>query len=223
MSRNFRQHLPSIVGLVILFGSRILLYFAGSLKERMKSAQWIQLNLSYAWIITIILLAIVIFWERKPLTSISIRKLTGKDIFWAFIAFLLGGAIIMITMPLVSALGLGTTERGVQRLGEFSLGLRIMMVLTAGITEEIRYRGYLIERLNIFIKNINLSALISWMIFFILHFPVWGAGGAIQIGTASVVLYALYLWRRNLLACMLMHILNDAVAFLAVPAFLPKH
>jgi membrane protease YdiL (CAAX protease family) len=134
--------------------------------------------------------------------------------------FLAGGTIISVTMPIVSALGLSTTESGLRRLAELSIGLRVIIVLTAGITEEIQYRGYLIERLNALTGRLGLSTAISWILFMLLHIRFWGLGGALQIGIASVVLYALYFWRRNLLACILMHVLNDAVAFLLIPTIL---
>lgn len=96
------------------------------------------------------------------------------------------------------------------------------MVLTAAVTEEIRYRGYLIEHLNSFTHRIGLSTLLSYLLFEALHFRFWGIGGMLQIGLGAIILYGLYLWRRNLLACMLMHALNNAVAFLVIPMFLPS-
>lgn len=107
-------------------------------------------------------------------------------------------------------------------MAELSFGLRTVAVLTSGITEEILYRGYAVERLNLLTGRLVLSAGLAYFMFVALHLAFWGVGGTIQIGLGSLVLYALYLWRRNLPACMLMHVLNNTVAFLIVPAFLPK-
>ncbi|MEM4290456.1 MAG: CPBP family intramembrane glutamic endopeptidase, partial [Nitrososphaerota archaeon] len=89
------------------------------------------------------------------------------------------------------------------------IALRIAVVITAGITEEILFRGYPIERLNSLTGRLGLSALIAYVVFVLPHIPFWGLGGTIQIGVWSIVTI-LYIKRRNLPACILMHILNDA-------------
>ncbi len=219
MSNTFRKHLPTIVGLTIALGSSILWRIAGLPPSGLDLTQRSLVNVAFKWMITTVLLMLILLWERQPLSSIGIRKTTARDAFWGFIGFLAGGAIISVTMPIVSALGLSTTESGVRRLAELSIGLRVIIVLTAGITEEIQYRGYVIERLT---GRLGLSAAISWILFVLLHIWFWGLGGALQIGLASVVLYALYFWRRDLLACILMHVLNDAVALLLIPIILER-
>ncbi len=79
------------------------------------------------------------------------------------------------------------------------------MVLTAGITEEILFRGYPIERLYELTGNMYIAAFLPWLAFTLLHVYFRGVGGAIQIGARSIP------------ACMTMHILNDACAFLLLP------
>jgi len=223
LAKKLEYPVASLVGLAIALGSSPLLrLLMNLLLPPLEASARIKLQLTIKWFIILVLLVIVLKWERQPLSSIGIRRLTRRDTFWAFIGFLLGGLIIMFTMPLVSALGLGSTEGGVRKLGEFSFLLRVGMVLTAGITEEILYRGYAIERLYALTGQPKLSAGIAYLVFVALHIPFWGLGGTIQIGLGSIILYALYLCRRNLLACMLMHLLNDAVAFLLVPVFLPN-
>lgn len=180
------------------------------------------IQLGIKWTIALILLAIVLFWEREPLSSIGIRQMNRQDFLWAVVAFLIAGALISGTIPLLKALGLGTTETGVRRLGQFSFEFRVLMVLTAAITEEIQYRGYPVERLYRLTGNIYVSAAICFTVFVLLHISFWSIGGAIQIGLGSAMFYALYLWRRNLPACMLAHFLNNSVAFLLIPEIL-KH
>ncbi|MHB1415427.1 MAG: CPBP family intramembrane glutamic endopeptidase [Chloroflexota bacterium] len=170
------------------------------------------------WILTIGLLMLVLFWERKPLESIGWRKMSWGDLLWALVAFLVGIVAFAITTPIVSALGLGGTGSGIEQLARIPIGWRVALPLTAGITEEILFRGYPIERLNALTGRIGLGAAIAYAMFVMLHVPFWGLGGAIQIGVWSVVVTLLYVWRRNLPACILMHILNDGYAFVLVPA-----
>jgi hypothetical protein len=62
----------------------------------------------------------VLIGEREPLSSIGLRQKNRQDVLWAVIGFLIAGALISGTIPLLKALGLGTTEASVRRLGELS-------------------------------------------------------------------------------------------------------
>lgn len=223
MSENSRQYLPHIIGIAFAVGAAIVIRYAlRPMLMPLEPDLRILLQLAVKWTVALALLGIVLLWEREPLGSIGLRPLTRGDVIWAFVGFLIAGALMGGTIPLLNVLGLGTTETGVRRLGEFSIPLRALMVLTAAITEEIQYRGYPIERLNRLTGNLYLSAAITYIIFVALHISFWTIGGAVQIGLTSIVLYALYLRRRNLTACMLMHALNNAIAFLVVPEFLKQ-
>ena len=173
--------------------------------------------------ITILLLLIILLWERQSLSSIGIRKMEWQDVLWAIGGFLLGAVSFIITTPLVSLLGLGTTGSGIAQLAQVPVALRVAIVFTAGITEEILFRGYPIERFHSMSGRIFLGAGIAYLAFVLLHIPFWGLGGTIQIGVWSLIVTALYVWRRNLLACMLMHILNDAYAFILLPSFFTQY
>lgn len=174
------------------------------------------------WVLALVLLGVVLFWEKQPLASIGIKKVTWRDVLWGLVGFIIGALTFVLTAPLVNALGLGTTSVGILELAQMSIALRIAIVLTAGITEEIMFRGYPIERINSLTKGrLGISALIAYVVFVLLHIPFWGLGGTLQIGVWNLVITILYVKRRNLPACMLMHILNDAYAFILLPLFAP--
>lgn len=175
------------------------------------------------WAVALILLAIVFLWERQSLASIGIKKMSWRDVLWGVIGFIVGAFSFILTIPVVNALGLGATSGGISQLAQLPLALRIGIVLTAGITEEILARGYPIERLYGLTNRLGLSALIAYAAFVLLHIPFWGLGGTIQIGVWSMVITILYVKRRNLLACMLMHILNNAYAFILLPTLFAQY
>jgi len=166
-------------------------------------------------------LAITLYWEHSPLTSVGIISITRKDILWGFIGFAVGILTFAVTSPMVAALGLSTTASGITVLGTVPIIERVAIVLTAGITEEIIFRGYFIERLSDFSNRLWVGAVISYFAFVIPHVSIWGIGGTIQIGAWALVVTALYVKRRRLSSCILMHILNDGFAFLALPLLLP--
>jgi membrane protease YdiL (CAAX protease family) len=204
------------VALVLPFLLDLIL---GRKPEDMAIPSRVVITIVEEWAVAILLLAIVIFWERQSLASLGIKKMTGRDWLWGILGFVIGAISFMLTGPIVNALGLGTTSAGIMQLAQVPFLLRMAVVLTAGITEEIMFRGYPIERLHTLTGRLGLSAALAYIVFVLLHIPFWGLGGTIQIGVWSIIVTLLYIKRRNLPACMLMHILNDAYAFLLLPMF----
>ncbi|RLM48590.1 type II CAAX prenyl endopeptidase Rce1 family protein, partial [Halorubrum sp. Atlit-28R] len=66
--------------------------------------------------------------------------------------------------------------------------------------------------------NVWLAAGIPLAVFTAIHIPLWGVGTTLQIGAWSVVVTGVYLWRRTLVAPIVMHLLNDIVGFVILPA-----
>ena len=215
---GLRRYLPTIAGLLLVFGLPFLFnLYLGSARESLSEPSTVLQTIGREWGITILLLLVILFWERQPLSSIGLWKMDWKDALLGVGGFILGSFVFVATIPLLERLNLGTTGAGIAELAQVPLGLRVAVVLTAGITEEILFRGYPIERLNMLTGNLPLSAGLAYLAFVLLHIPFWGPGGTIQIGLWSIVITALYVWRRSLPACMLMHILNDAYAFILLP------
>lgn len=124
---------------------------------------------------------------------------------FGFPGFVVGAILFVITSYLLVLFGLRTTSPGILRIAEIPFSIRVLMVLTAGITEEILFRGYSIERLYELTWNMYIAAFLPWLAFTLLHVYFWRVGGAVQTGV------------RSILACMTMHTLNDAYAFLLFP------
>lgn len=219
-----KRYLPSIVGLFVALGLPFTFsLYLGTVRDHLEDHARVIQALAREWGIVIILLLLIVFWERQSLSSIGIRRMSWQDALWALGGFLLGAVSFIITGPIVGMLGLGTTASGITVLAQTPVALRVAIVLTAGVTEEILFRGYPIERLYRLTGRLGLSAGIAYLAFTALHIPFWGLGGTIQIGVWSLIVTALYVWRRNLLACMLMHILNDAYAFILLPSLFAQY
>ncbi|WP_299029408.1 type II CAAX endopeptidase family protein [uncultured Thermanaerothrix sp.] len=222
-----KQRMATFVGLFVALGLPFVINALGLLfgaqREGALTPSRARLLIIEEWAVTLILLAILLFWEKQPLTSIGFKKMSWQDVGWGLVGFVVGAFSFVATTPIVTALGLGTTSGGINQLAEIPLGLRIGVVLTAGITEEILSRGYPIERLYALTHRLGLSALIAYAAFVLLHIPFWGLGGTLQIGVWSIVVTLLYVKRRNLPACILMHILNDAYAFILLPMMFAQY
>ena len=219
-----QQRLPTYVGLFIALGLPFILdLLIGKKPGDLAIPSRVVIAIIEAWVVTVILFALIFFWERQSLGSIGMRKMSGRDLLWSIGGFIIGIASFLLTMPIINAFGLESTSNGITQLAQVPVALRIAVVVTAGVTEEILFRGYPIERLSSLTGRLGLGALIAYAAFVLLHIPFWGIGGAIQIGVWSLIITLLYVKRRNLPACILMHILNDAYAFILLPILLSRY
>jgi membrane protease YdiL (CAAX protease family) len=219
-----RPSLATLVGLFVALGLPfVLTLLFGGRSEGLWNPSRVILTIAEEWAVTLILLGVVFFWERRTLASIGVKRMTGRDVLWGGVGFVVGALSFIFTSPLVNALGLGTTSGGITQLAQTPIAWRVAIVITAGVTEEMLFRGYPIERLTEMTGRIGWGAGIAYVAFVLLHIPFWGLGGTIQIGFWSLIVTGLYVWRRNLPACMLMHILNDAYAFILLPALFAQY
>ena len=163
---------------------------------------------SLIWVAAIALLILVRRGERLPFTSIGLGTSTWwKSILWglviAIVCAVVGGALAALT-------GYGHGP-GAAPFEKLPLWLITLIVVRAGVVEELFYRGYAIERLQALGLNRYFAAGIPLIIFGIGH---WTGGWAnIVIALAlGAILAGFYLWRRDLVANMIAHFLVDFVA-----------
>jgi membrane protease YdiL (CAAX protease family) len=156
----------------------------------------------------VLVLVIVVFLERSSLASIGIRKLSGRDALAGAIFGVLELVPLVALPPLLHRFGVSGIAIRVQ---DTPLLLEWASILSAAVAEEVIFRGYLIERLSRLIKSVSGAAVLSCLLFALWHIPLWGYSGMIAAGVTGIIDTSLYLWRRNLPACMLSHFLTDAL------------
>jgi membrane protease YdiL (CAAX protease family) len=167
------------------------------------------------WAFTIVILAIVIFWERQPLTSIGLRRPNRIDLVAMVAAFF----IAIIASSIVATL----TEHASNLPNPGTMlavpwTMRLALTLTAGICEETLLRGYALERLIGILKNPWLAGTIVVLVFGAGHIGRYGFTPALLVPTViGAVLTALYVWRRNLPICIIVHAAIDAVGLFLMP------
>jgi len=86
--------------------------------------------------------------------------------------------------------------------------LLALISLRAGVLEELMYRAYAINRLEFLTGNRWLAVMLPLLVFTLVHSPQGLRGISLAL-MAGVVLTAIYLWKRNLWACMTIHFLVD--------------
>ncbi|MBI3474255.1 MAG: CPBP family intramembrane metalloprotease [Acidobacteria bacterium] len=146
--------------------------------------------------------------ENLPLRSIGI----GTSPLWKSLAW---GVVIAVACIVPAALiaqmtgyGHGAASKAFDKL---PLWVVSIVVLRAGVVEELFFRGYVIERLQSLGFGRAAACIIPLAVFAVGHWT----GGAANILIALVlggILTGFYMWRRDLVSNMFGHFLVDFVA-----------
>jgi len=169
------------------------------------------------WIAVVIVLLYVSLVERRPFSSLGIRRPTWRDILVAIAATAVSivgvGLIVALFFP---ALHLQLNKDAMQGILQTPFWYRLLLVTRAAVAEELLFRGYPISRLEELSRSRIFAAFLSWATFTYVHLSYWGAAQLIIAGWGGFLLTLLFLWRRNLWVNMIVHWLSDAAGFLLV-------
>lgn len=212
--RKFMKIKPiTFAGLSLsLFGYLLVLALINQsiLANTMSEQNLTILGLISIWVLSILLLIIVKFGEKRPYSSIGFRPITVKEVLIAIVI----GIVLSLSVPLLTWLVSqiippsdgGINEAVINR----SWGLILASILTAGITEELIFRGYIIERINEITKKKFTGILVSVIAFTIPHMVSWNMTHVIAVVLPlGLILSGIYLWKRNLVFNIIIHTMID--------------
>jgi membrane protease YdiL (CAAX protease family) len=94
--------------------------------------------------------------------------------------------------------------------------LAVFLVTIVAMAEETIFRGYLIMRFQDLNTGAPTAIVLSAFLFSIGH-GYEGTAGVITVGVMGLVFALVYLWRRSLVAPMIMHCLVDFISIVVVP------
>ena len=214
-----RRRVAAIVGLVLalVVPALVTTFPIIQIPDEDSSTRAVLLNEAGMWTLTLALLAIVAFWERRPLASIGLVPPTRRAVLFGAWVVLALAALAMVAAFAVVLGGLsGTSETHEDLVKTLPPWLQLIVVLTAGFSEEILFRGYAIERMTELTGNRWIGAGLPILVFGGAHASFWGIGHAIVAGMTGFWLTLLYLWRRNLWTNITAHALLDGLVFVAV-------
>jgi uncharacterized protein len=174
------------------------------------------------WLVVLILAAIAFVIQRQSRLLFGLRIFGWRDLLWMLATlaatFILAGIATRFVRIPASMTG------DLQLLSDVPFALRLGLVVTAGFCEEFMYRGFGIEELAGFTRNRWIAGLVSLILFTVAHSGLYGFSAALILpGIAGALITLLYLWRRNLAVCMLMHGIIDAIPLLVVPMAMARH
>ena len=159
-------------------------------------------------------LAWVTLVEKRPLGSIGIRRPGWDTLGWALVMTVALVASLMLSYALIlPALGLELNRVATKSITDLSLVSQLALFVRAGVAEEILFRGYPIERLLELTRSKRIAALVPGLLFIAGHYLFWGVGQLIVVAFGTVIFTLFYLWRRDLICCMIAHFSADLIGF----------
>jgi membrane protease YdiL (CAAX protease family) len=163
---------------------------------------------SLIWVSAITLLVIIRRGEHLPFRSIGLGTARWwKSILWGFVIAVVS-AVVILAIAHLTGYGNGPGSAAFEKL---PLWLITAIVFRAGVVEELFYRGYAIERLQLIGLSRVWAVAIPLVIFSLGHWT-GGAANILIAFVAALILTGFYLWRRDLVANMIGHGLVDFVA-----------
>lgn len=167
----------------------------------------------YNWILVGGLLGFVLIVENKPLASIGLSWPDRGTVLIGIGLFVLGMVSLILAAQIVGRMGIGTgpVENSSGETPEVWPLLTVLFVgITAGITEEILYRGYALERIEGVANSTWIAGTATVAAFVLIHFETHGIAGMLIISPLAVLLTVAYIWRRNLFVPIVGHVLINS-------------
>ena len=160
----------------------------------------------WKWAGALLLVGLVIWGERRGLSSLLISKPSAKDVEWAFIVF----GVVMAWSWVAGLIAPQAENEGVSIITSMGIPGVLVLIVTAAVTEEIAFRGYLQERIGALTRSRWIGAFASLLSFVAPHIAFFGQSWLLHQFAGALALVLFTLIRRNLLATMLLHGLINA-------------
>jgi membrane protease YdiL (CAAX protease family) len=178
------------------------------------------------WVALAVLFIYVRQIEKQPLLLWEEKKYAVGYYILSVITTLLVVVAVLIVFSIVwTLLGLKKDSNSLNKIIDIfrhNHFLVVLTCLTAGITEELVFRGYIMPRLQLLFNKTYLSIIISSVIFGLIHF---GYGTALNVIGPFIIglVFALHYYKyRNIKILIICHFLWDYVVILLKLNFQPQ-
>jgi membrane protease YdiL (CAAX protease family) len=214
------QRAWALVGLIVVFGWNYVLV---GRSHDLTNVHDDLVTIAAEWAVVIILAIIAFGLQKRKVRDFCLRMFGWRDLLVMIGVLVVSYAITGIIMRFVTMPAWATPD-AMRRLVSVPFSVKLGLVLTAAICEEFMYRGFAIEEFGGLTGSLWLGGLISWLGFSLAHMGLYGFAPALLVPAAlGAFLTLLYLWRRNLPVCMLMHAILDGFSLLILPVLLSGH
>lgn len=203
--------------LILLFGFLFFgrSFFVSTLGLKKLSSSSILLSESFFWVM---LLLLSIYAKKIEKSNLLIWQETHYDI-WMHIKaiFAIFAATFVLEIPVLAVLKALHLLKESSKINEMKTVLQankqllLFAALTAGVTEEFIFRGYLMPRFQLILKNHYIAIALSSILFGLLHFSY---GTVVNIVGPMIlgVVYGYFYWKyRNIAIPIICHFLWDYI------------
>src|SRR4051794_1994692 len=206
----------TLAGLAIaLAGAPVLLIAQRLITGPIAGVPQILARESLLFVLAAVLLLIVVRGERLPLSSVGLKShRLGQTALLTLGIFVALGVGVAVALLLLHVAGLPTPN--VPGYKPPAVVLTLVMI-RAGILEELFYRGFAIERLEWLTRNKWVAGIVPLLFFTAGHIKL-GISGMVAAFVLGGILTLAYMWKRNLIANMGGHFLIDFVPNVLLPA-----
>ena len=171
--------------------------------------EWVALSfLVFVWIPKV---------EKKNMASIGLGKFKRRHLVWGVLVYLLVLVPSFMSGFVLQSVGLPSLRSLQPLIKGYGFVTLFGLFLTGTFLEEVFYRGYLIERMTALTRHRWVAAFVSWLLFTLVHLKFFGFGPTIDTSVISAALVLLYLKEKSIWPCIMVHGINDALAFLIFP------
>jgi len=207
----------TIFGLILAFlgGSVAVIIFRSIAPDPLTNSFVIIRELTL-FLLACILILIVVRGEKHDIESIGLHgKHWGKSILWSFVLMIILIVVVLGCLGLFKLVGI-SYGGGDNKYENISLWVMTLVMLRAGVVEEIFYRGFAMERLSKMSGHWAVYLLIPSLIFAIAHFSQ-GIGGIIIAFASGLVMSISYWKKRDLKMNILAHFMVDFIPNVLIP------
>ncbi len=168
------------------------------------------------WLVVLVLAWIAFGLQRKRPEFFGLRMFGWRDFL-----YMLGALVGVFVLSAALSAFVTAPKVNLHQFTATPVALRVLLVLTAAICEEFIYRGFAIEQIGELTGSRWLGAFLSLFFFGLGHIGLYGFSTALLIPTSvGLMITLLYMFRRNLPICMLMHGIMDTLFVIVIPALL---
>ena len=204
------------IGLTIIFGIEFVL------RDFLLPENANNVSIGLALVCEWVTLSFLVFlWipkvEKKSMASIGLGKFKRRHLGWGVLVYILVLVASSISSLVLESAGLPSLRSLQPMIRGYGFATLFGLFLTGTFLEEVFYRGYLIERMTILTRHRWVAALVSWLLFTLVHLKFFGFGPTIDTSVISAALVLLYLKEKSIWPCIVVHGINDALAFLIFP------
>lgn len=164
-------------------------------------------------VVSAALLAVIGFLINKRTAGFyQIRGFGWRDVAIAVAGLELHFAAILATADVLAHFEVTGTQSPAAGWGAGPLWFALLAALSAAVSEEFMFRGFVIEELGELIHSRPIAAALSLVAFTLAHFRNFGwTLELIYPALGGLLFTILYLWRRSLPLCMLVHATIDCI------------